>query len=277
MSCHEGISVITLTRHRPAQLLRAIASVHAQDHPGPVEHVVVVDDDPETLAALRALEPPPRRRHVVHLVERPERDRAADDRAFVYPRLATLLNIGARLAGSPWVAFLDDDNEFEPDHLSSLLALARSSGVRAVHSVRQVVWADGRPYLEPRFPWALTPEDGARIYDLMCERGVWERGTNILRDRADPGQTTFRTSTVLTEDDPVLLVDQNVWLLDRDLLLAHPLPERLTEEEIAANVCPDDKMLEELIRNDVEFVSSGLPTVRYYLGGISNPDLDAGA
>jgi hypothetical protein len=35
-------------------------------------------------------------------------------------------------------------------------------------------------------------------------------------------------------------------------------------------MAPDDKLLRELLLHGVPLFSSGLPTVRYYLGGISN-------
>jgi hypothetical protein len=69
--------------------------------------------------------------------------------------------------------------------------------------------------------------------------------------------------------DPVFLVDQNLWLVRRDLLLENPIPEEWSEEDIEANTCPDDRMLEVLVRAKVPITSSGLPTVRYYVGGIS--------
>jgi len=275
------ITVTTLTRRRPGLLARAIASVRSQDYAGPIEHLVVVDDDPESVVqleemALRANDGPNAqlRRLRWHLAPRSEQERRnlLRERGYVYPRLARLLNIGVRLASSPWVAFLDDDNEYEPNHLSSLAECAHMSGSRAVHAARRVFNADGTPYLEKLFPGAANTEAGARLYRLMCDRGVWVPGTNILQDRVDPDQTTFRNSTVMDSDDPMFLVDQNLWLIDRKILLTLPVPEDFTPDEIDHNTCPDDKMLEVLVRNRIDITSSRLPTVRYYLGGISNGD-----
>jgi glycosyltransferase involved in cell wall biosynthesis len=269
----EPVTVITLTRRRPDLLARAIASVRAQDYAGPVEHLVVIDDDPDTAARLETVDD---RGRVLryHLEPRPPEERGpdADGRAYVYPRIARLLNLGVRLASSPWVAFLDDDNDYEPDHLSTLSECARRNACSAVHSVRQMVWRDGSPYLEESFPGAPNPEEGARLYRLMCERGVWVAGTNVLRDRVDSEQDGFRNSTVMDASDPVFLVDQSLWLIRRDLMLEFPIPETFSDEDVAANTCPDDKMLEVLVRAGVKIVSSGLPTLRYHVGGISNGD-----
>jgi glycosyltransferase involved in cell wall biosynthesis len=273
----DAITVITLTRRRCAALDRAIASVRAQDYRGRIEHLVVIDDDPATQRHLQSTRSEPHRAVCAHLEPRPSADRCEDPtrRASVYPRLARLLNLGVRLASSSWLAFLDDDNEYEPDHLSSLVECARGTGAGAVHSARTVLWPDGAPYLEPIFPGAATEAEGRRIYELMCDRGVWVRGTNILRDRVDVAAgaeptSALRNSTVMNAGDNVLLVDQNLWIIRRDVLERHPIPESFTDEEIAANTCPDDKLVAALVHHRVAIASSGRPTVRYYLGGVSN-------
>jgi hypothetical protein len=60
----------------------------------------------------------------------------------------------------------------------------------------------------------------------------------------------------------------------REVLLANPVPEVYTQEDFETNTAPDDKLLAALLTNGVTIVSTGLPTVRYYLGGISNTRVD---
>lgn len=68
-------------------------------------------------------------------------------------------------------------------------------------------------------------------------------GTNILLDRADDVRVTaLRPSSVLQPDDPVLLVDQSVWLSRRQVVLELPIPEDFTEEDHRNNAAPDDKL-----------------------------------
>src|SRR5687767_13274122 len=114
----ERIGVVTVTRGRPELLRRAMASVRAQDYEGDVEHVIVVDDDPASVAAANDVPGRPGLRVVCHPVPRPpaETDEPPGDRRFVYPRLSRLFNAGARLCTAGWIAFLDDDNEYQPNH-----------------------------------------------------------------------------------------------------------------------------------------------------------------
>lgn len=251
-----------------------MASVYAQDFEGDIEHVVVIDDDPRAISGVRRAPTRPGLRVIPKLVPRPadEVNEQPGDRRCVYPRLARLLNFGVRCCSSEWVAILDDDNAYEPNHLSSLMACAIANNARAVHSGRRLFWADGAPYLEEKWHTVENPEESTRIFNLMCEHGVRVRGTNILLDRADPlsSSSSFRPSSVVQAEDPVFLIDQNVWLLRRDLLLEIPFPESYSEEDFKTNTAPDDKLLRALLVNRVPIFSTSLPTVRYYLGGISN-------
>lgn len=269
----DGITVITITSGRRELLSRAARSVYNQDYPGCIEHLIVADDCLYNISSLANEFPRSDIRRIrLHAENRLENEQnlQAMSRQSIYPRLARLLNKGIFLSSFGWIAFLDDDNEYEPDHLTRLYTFACDSDCNAVHSARSMLNVDGSPYLAPLFPGASTKEDGTRIYRLMCDRGVWIEGTNILKDRADAHQTSFANSTVMSNADPVLLVDQNLWLISRELLIRYPIPEIFTDTDIANNTCPDDKLLENLILNHIQIKSNGHPSVRYYLGGISN-------
>ncbi|MFF7974927.1 glycosyltransferase [Streptomyces sp. NPDC007905] len=270
----DTIGVVTVTRGRPHLLRRAMDSVYRQDFDGLIEHVVVIDDDPGSVPAALGAPTRPGLRVTVQQVPRPaaERDEPPGDKRRIYPRLSRLFNTGVRLSSADWTAFLDDDNEYEPHHLSSLLACARQHGVEVAHSGRTLWHADGSPYLDKAWHTVDDPAEAARIHQLMCDKGVRVPGTNILLDRADPRQPggAFRTSSVIQPQDPVSLVDQSVWLVRRELLLRLPIPETFTEAEHEANTAPDDKLLRTLQDNGIPIVSTKLPTVRYYLGGVSN-------
>lgn len=269
----DEITVITLTRGYNTALLRAVASVLHQDYPGRIVHRIIVDNCLKTYIRLSQLESSENRILKLHLEARTRGELKKDprDKRTVYPRIARLLNLGVEMSETRWIAFLDDDNQYEPNHLSSLVNCAKQNRCSAVHSGRMLYYRDGSPYLEPRFPWVRARRDQVRIYRLLCERGVWIPGTNILYDRADPrGTGKFRNSTILSNEDPIFLVDTSVWLLDIDLVRTYPVPEKFSEKDFRENTAPDDKFLEQLLDNKVPIRSSGLATVRYYLGGISN-------
>lgn len=271
-STADDVTVVTVTHGRLDSLRRAVASVLGQDHRGLVEHLVIIDEDAGAREALSQQARPPSRPLRIHDAG-PVADRRDGDRSFVYPHLARLLNLGISLATTSWIAFLDDDNEFESGHLSSLVELASTTGSRAVHSGRALVWPDGSPYLDRILPSAPTREEGRRLYELLCNRGVWRRGTNIILDRVDSLLATApANSTVMGDDDPVFLVDQNLWLVARELLVAVPVPQEFTPADIDAHACPDDKMLEALVAAGIDIRSSGQATVRYSVGGISSGD-----
>jgi hypothetical protein len=268
-----AITVVTLTRRRCELLRRSIVSVRSQNYSGPIDHLVIIDDCDETLEGLRDIESSSHRRLIPHLVRRPWRGIPGGPEGLevVYPHIARLFNLGVRMADSRWIAFLDDDNEYEVNHLSSLVDRLVRDDCAAVHSYRKILNADGSPYLEHRFPWARKPEEAEQIYESLCSRGVWVRNSNILKDRAGPkGLTQFQNSTILAPWSPVFMVDMSVWLLERGLLLKYPVPETFSAEELRNNTAPDDKLLELLLENGVRIVATGLPTLRYYLGGVSN-------
>jgi glycosyltransferase involved in cell wall biosynthesis len=113
---HGQVTVITMTRRRPSLLANAIRSVAGQCCDHVAEHLILVDDCLETWGSL-ARELPPEVRP--RMVPRGPAD-ATGPR-----RLGHLRDIGAGLARTPWVAYLDDDDEWLPSHLASSNPCAR--------------------------------------------------------------------------------------------------------------------------------------------------------
>ncbi|HMS11725.1 MAG: glycosyltransferase family 2 protein [Microthrixaceae bacterium] len=270
----DSVTVITLTRARPELALRAITSVRGQDYDDDVTHVVIIDECEESADVLGALESSPGRG--LSIVQRKrlasEHGPASASRGSVYGRMGRLINAAVAESRTRWIALLDDDNEFTPDHLRSLRDAATAAAVPAAHSHRTIHWADGSAYLLERFPWIADDHLAVVAYHSLCRRGVWERGTNVLKDRAGPLISgRFLNSTIAGPLDPVMMVDHSTWFVDRSVFLAHPLPENYLQAAIDRNDCPDDCLLEALLRSGVPIVCSHRASVRYYLGGISNP------
>lgn len=252
----EPVTVVTITRGRPQLLSRAIASVQAQDHEGPLRHAIVVDDVPMVYAATycrwgRGI---PGRDLTWTVAARQPEDRSGP------ARLGRLRNRAVRAATTPTLAFLDDDNEFEPHHISSLVACMRQTGCPAVHSQRRLYWRDGTPYVDPVMPWKRDPAEGRRAYVDLRRRGLFLPHSNVVRDRADPRGSP----------DPARMVDTSEWLFERHLLLRLPFCEQYDHRDWVEVVPEDNKLLTDLVDQDVPLACTHMPSLRYYLGGYSN-------
>jgi glycosyltransferase involved in cell wall biosynthesis len=258
----DPVTVVTVTRVRPQLLRRAIASVKAQDHADVVRHVVIVDGCTETM---NMLDTPPYAMDV--LITSVHEPRCAGDRDGP-ARLARLRNRSLDLVDTPWVCFLDDDNTFARDHVSSLVSTARATGCPAVHSQRRMFNRDGRPYNEPQFPWTRDAEAAAVLYADGVRRGVFEPGSNIVRDQVDLDRRWGGAR----------IVDMNAWLLDVDLLRTVRFREAYDYRDWLYLVAEDTKLLRDLVARKVAIACTGLTTLNYYLGGYSNsfeePDHD---
>jgi GT2 family glycosyltransferase/LmbE family N-acetylglucosaminyl deacetylase len=141
-SAREGplVSVIVRTHDRPELLAEALASVAAGSYRS-VEIVLVSDGGPP--GAVPADYPLPVRR--VDWIDR--RGRAAAAQA------------GIEAAHGDYVAFLDDDDLFAPEHVDTLVALACSTGARVAYTDAAVgiyeVRPDGhRACVERRLPYS---------------------------------------------------------------------------------------------------------------------------
>lgn len=118
MNAGPSVSAVVPTRDRPELLRVAVRAILDQDHPGPIE-VVVVYDQSEPDPSLEALSGPDRRVRVI----RNERT----------PGLAGARNTGVLAATGELIAFCDDDDEWLPGKLRAQVdALAAADGAEFV-------------------------------------------------------------------------------------------------------------------------------------------------
>jgi len=104
-----AVSAVVPTRDRPVLLERAVRAILSQEHDGDIECIVVFDQsEPHPVAA--GLDLPPGRRITTIRNTRT-------------PGLAGARNSGVLAAGSPLVAFCDDDDEWLPGKLAAQLQL----------------------------------------------------------------------------------------------------------------------------------------------------------
>jgi glycosyltransferase involved in cell wall biosynthesis len=108
------VSVVVPTFDRPALCARAVRSALAQDW-ATLEVIVVGDGCPRFDALLEALGDDPR----VRGINLP---------ANHGPGGAVPRNVGIDAAAGEWIAYLDDDNAWDPDHVSSVMGAIRRVG-----------------------------------------------------------------------------------------------------------------------------------------------------
>lgn len=240
------ISVLTVTR-RTATLARCLASVARQDYSGPVEHLIVIDDQPAVRELLQSTGQRPGT-EVVYASRGPSDVDGPD-------RLAHLRNMAVECARHPFIAFLDDDNAWEPDHVSSLNATLSRPDVDVAHSERQMFDADGAPYVVPEFPWCRDPVQRREIYRMYAELGIVSPGSHVFRDRLQM---------------PHSCVDLGEWLFPRDFLEEHPFEGAYSTDDWQTIVVEDKKLAEEIKGSGLTVASTHRPTLHYYLGGYSN-------
>lgn len=239
------ITVITVTR-RPEYLSRFTESVRQQTYQGPVRHLIVIDDKPEVLKLSRSLGMPPDN---VVLIPRQETDRDGPG------RLSALRNLAVSMAGPTWLAFLDDDNLWEPEHLETLWTAITEQGADIAHSQRQLFEEDGRPYLREEFPWGRDEATRRAIYAYCLEAGIMSRRSNVVRDRLEMRFTW---------------VDLGEWLFPPGFLIAHPFETDYGPWEWF-NITVEDKALPKAIyTSGLRVVGTQQPTLHYYLGGYTN-------
>jgi glycosyltransferase involved in cell wall biosynthesis len=105
-----SIAAVVPTRNRPQLLARAVAAVLAQDYPGELNVVVVVDQrDADT---------------VVPDFDDPRVSVVDNDRT---AGLSGARNTGILSAAAAWIAFCDDDDVWTPDKLTAQMAALRSA------------------------------------------------------------------------------------------------------------------------------------------------------
>jgi hypothetical protein len=152
----EPLVSVRIATHNRSQLLfeRAIPSVLRQTYSN-FEIVVVGDGcDDDTAERFRALDDP--RVRFTNLPHQGVYPQAPESRWMVAGTLP--MNEAAQLARGRWIVPLDDDDEFEPDHIEVLLTTALSGTFEMVYGKQRVIPA---PPAEPSEIGVYPPAFGA--------------------------------------------------------------------------------------------------------------------
>jgi glycosyltransferase involved in cell wall biosynthesis len=148
------VSVIVPTRNRPALLTRALASIAEQTFAD--FEVIVVNDGGTDVTAVIAK---------AHLQGRPLR-------CITHPSslgAAAARNSGIRMSRGDYIAYLDDDDIYYPNHLEVLIHTARNTGARFFYS--QSVHAK------------YSPHDGRRLWHRLHSDKQWDLECMLSRNR----------------------------------------------------------------------------------------------
>jgi hypothetical protein len=247
------VTVVTITRERPDQLLRAAASVAAQEGVR-VEHVVVGDECPALAGSLRK-----RLRQRFPSLIAVNVGPVGSVQPYLPARLGHLRNLGARVGCGELIAQLDDDNAYRPDHLRTLVEVLRARPEAEVaHSWRRLFDADGRPFVPVDDPWQPTPALRDSTYREMVSLGIFEPGSPVVRD------------TLLAQGRVIARVDTSELLVRRQTQERVPWPTEFSRAGQSLGFTEDSVYSHLLIKKRVRVACSELPTLDYYMGGYSN-------
>jgi len=247
------ISVIVISSRGGRILRRALKSICIQTYPM-IEIVLVYDGD--YLPKLGVI-PGMERLRAAHFQTV---SGIADYLTLGYlpARCARLRNYGVRLATGEYVAFLDDDNEYEPDHLAGLMQTIRAKGTVGAFSYRKILMPNGEPYLRKKYPWPRTGFSPEQLWQYFCDRSVVTEGSCIFRD------------ILGYKDEDIITVDTSEWLLPKWVYQKYPFHEHYTAEERRKLRGEDYLFAEDILRSGLPIEKSEWPTLKYYLGGYSN-------
>jgi glycosyltransferase involved in cell wall biosynthesis len=252
------VTVVTPTKNRPAELARAMASVAGQ-RAVRVEHLVYGDDCP-ALADPSIVRDLTERFPQAVITNITGAEHAALPQDYLPARIASLRNMGIAAASGSWIAQLDDDNEFEPDHLSSLLdCLSANPGIEIAHSWRRLCAPDGSPYgIAGENPWHPDPALRASSYTRLVELGVFQPDSPVICDALRAGGKEFNG------------VDTSELLVSRAMHERFPFPTAYSRWWRKLEWTEDYAWCVLVDRAKTPMVCSGRPTLRYYMGGYSN-------
>lgn len=251
----DGVSVIILTKNRHEKLICAINSVLKQDFKNEIE-IVLIGDSCDYLENIEYLKLPRNisiKKHNIIL------DKGIDKNLIVH-RVATLRNIAVNLSTENFVCFLDDDNLWEANHISSLMDTILVHQCKASYSWRQLFLNNGKPWIPTIWPWIGSDVPQEKLLGIYKELGMLDLKTNILKDKFE----------AIYDNRDFATIDMGAWLFKKDLFDVIKFKTDYTKEEVNCLVTEDDQLLLDFKKLNFLVHSSQKATLKYYLGGFSN-------
>ncbi len=158
-----SVSVIIPTYNRADLIARAVASADRQTHP-PCEIIVVddgsIDDTQRVVTSLRTRTPV--------VLEQLDRNGGG----------AVARNAGIRRARGDYLAFLDSDDEWHPEHLESLMQFASQKSDSSVVASSALVAETGR--IAPVKPFLATMTDHEKFQFILSGNLAFQTSTLLV-------------------------------------------------------------------------------------------------
>ncbi|TDR73900.1 glycosyltransferase family A protein [Paludibacterium purpuratum] len=249
----ESVAVITPTVGRLPLLQRCLASVSAQQYQGEIEHVVVGDHLPPAIAASTD-------EICRQFGARFVNDNRPIQTRYQPVRTGRLRNLGIELSQAPLVAHLDDDNTFEPEHVSTLTALLQAHPESDIaYCWRRMRHQDGREAPLSSYPWVLNhrPEIAREVFLMLAEEGFFTDGSAVIRDRIPDAH------------GDLCHIDSSEWLMRRSVFDRVRFREQVTPREMIYQFSEDYLFCREAWEMGIRFECSERVTLNYFLGGYS--------
>lgn len=270
----EGVSIITVT-NKPDRITRVLDQISAQIGSFPIQFIIVVDGHPIDNEA-EAIEKKFREiKKTNPKIFGKIIGKEAQNKRYLFEKLGTLRNVGFCHAKGNTVAYWDDDNEWEPNHLLSLFEiLQKNPKLGLTYSWRRMVKPDMTPYFiqKNHYPWVavsalqckgVSPEAAsAHLYSIYEKEGIMTADSDIVKDKHGYGEKGDQSC-----------VDTGEWLLRRDQLMRHRIyfSESFSPLQEAANLSDDRVFIERILAAGLPSQCSEKPTLHYCFGnGISN-------
>lgn len=251
----DSVSVIILTKDRKEKLLRAINSVLKQDFKDDIE-ILLIGDSCDYLESIGHLKLPKN-------ITLKKYNIILDKSTFkntVVQRVSTLRNMALKLASKNCISFLDDDNAWEINHLSTLMDTMQFYQCKATYSWRQLFRNNGKPWIPTTWPWKGSDFPQKKLLEIYKTLGMLDSKSNILKDQF---QAIYNRRDFAT-------IDMGAWLFKKEIFQVLSFQTEYSAEEVKCSVTEDDILLKDLKKFNFLVYPSQKATLKYHLGGYSN-------
>ncbi len=261
----KSVAVVTITRSREDELLRCIESVSTQTYEGAIEHLIIGDES-EILRRLerKILDDFPQVR-IMHIRTS---EYVHEYNEVYYPsRIGYLRNLGLEASDAELFCHLDDDNTYDSDHVSSLVATILSEPeIGIAYSWRRMQRSDGSPYIFDSYPW--TPQPRLAVGKPELSKYIFEE--LVLGGVFTPGEPVIRDALIDQRGRHVYTVDTNELMVRREVHHDFKFVVDFEWREMVGDYSDDYAFVKLCYEAGIRFKASRRATVNYTIGGVSN-------